>query len=1631
MSGILDTGIVFGLREYDSLGCLLRASAKKLNHGCFRQHTVTYRVNCFGVCEQYIALGWCDGTISVIAKDTGSVFHSIKLRDDRENPFAKNKTTCIPENLEIRSKGDLVVVCSAYTEKPHNLTSSGFSGSSQAMTHIYRMPTAASGSVLFKKVVRFLIRGTRHNRLLARPYVSASGDFVITGDLRGMITAYKFNQKLASYSSSTLTAVPGYVRDIQVQGNLLLISVQAFPQNRRHEEDDLVEVVFSEDVRLYLLDLSTKSLIQLNLLDLLPQKNPSPKLSCLQPVWLTRSNPPMFICSVSQSVPSTTQEKKATDVSTNSTRVPVAAVFVVHNSTVSLQRVVHMDCFSSSQFFFRIPVLPSAISTVGQKYDMASLCRPKNTQFDYSHILDGLAYTEKSLCVLSDKMLLLWTTSRQTRPLASKELGAESLLALLELEVDDGSEFSNPCASARLLAYSNQLGDIQLVSALRLNPRARPTSYPSGSKSHYFRSSVKIGLELWIQRAVPPQLQNDVPNLVLLSTHPLCATRLALAPSVDLAVLFSEQHLNDPRYLQTRPCYSLGRSAEMVVSQRLRDPPLTHKRPLVDTFEQGVEVGVDCLLMDPQCSSSEHSRSEAALSRLQYFPSTSVCMDGGIKNETPVIREQNKQSEDVCARMGGMQSSDPDSRSVTHLSLVQDTSSADVLAALSRIPPIPYTEQITNEGVEHQLSGGEKDMDNDPLSLKLSKSPTDPSLHAALDAFCTPVSEHIDATNPVGSAPAAKGSFSDRYETLISDDSWWLYRCPKSSSSDIIRLQTKLDAKGSELVPFVAFDGTPGVAVWQADGSHPDWILAPPSFGPVHSLNVSPHGDLVWCLRPPRKQPGPLSGYAVDIFTERNGLHSLCSSWIAGQTGRWESNVLLRVTSLDFGKSFALFTTTSGTVKAQFGLSSRRPYCQSYTWPCPNHHLLQISVSETGLVWALALTKHTASVDDTQLDFSMEELCILMAHIPEELQDNTQRNPSVIANRLRSACWYPILLPALLQPSLQHLLRNTTSLEQLTVSVSGVVQLGFSPQSNSAPGPSEPESTCCTRLNVGWLFVRPPTAELDTLFSVFRSDEDIEDGILYGCAFFLPNLRLHYKPDDLNWCQAPIGGVGGKRRSQKSLKLFKQSASSKYRPALIKFPAHVVTNFPSCDFETRPSGLFMDCSLPMWLVIQRPLSNTTILARVRETLSVYQWSKHRVHVQTIRSGSPLADDFVHCQHVWQHPLLVEISLGESVHSSEEAACCLWTVNTISNELFCHFGSSYSRSLAIPAVDSGPNAITSICLVPDTRVGVFHLLIATSSGKLCSRIGLSASSPTGTSWVAEVRPAHWENLPSDRGVNRDLPIYFTSMACAGSELWATDNRGNLCSTVVRLTHGVSGSPRLLTPLWTTHTSASTSISSSAPKPGIYFLSIAAGEWNSLGLGVSLWAIGLPIGEAGKCNVPLRSNLNETATCPPVSGLLYTRCWNPKSNTHFWLHVPSLKVRSVHVTSKRVWMLSSTHPPQIFVRQSGGWKTPEFNLPGPTADYIGHSWQSVPLPDPLLHKTSVDCLSVWSCSGDIFSNSATPPFDLIAISQTGELLRLNLLPSLKFPERKDRHLRNLTPPANSNLVMLTEAGDFVEN
>ncbi|GAA54707.1 hypothetical protein CLF_105004 [Clonorchis sinensis] len=1498
------------------------------------------------------------------------------------------------------------------------------------MTHIYRMPTAANGSVLFKKVVRFLIRGTQHNRLLARPYVSASGDFVITGDLRGMITAHKFNQKLAAYSSSTLTAVPGYVSDMQVQGNLLLITVQAFPQNRRHEEDDLVEVVCSEDLRLYLFDLSTKNLIQLNLLDLLPQKNPSPRLSCLHPVWLTRSHPPMFICSVSQSIPSTTQEKKTINVSTNSTMIPVAAVFVVHNSTVSLQRVVYMDCFSSNQFFFRIPVLPSAISTVGQKYDMASLCRPKNTEFDYNRILHCLAYTEKSLRVLSDKTLLLWTTSRQTRPLASKELEAESLLALLELEVDDGSEFPSPCASARLLAYSNQLGNIQLVSALRLNPRARPTSYPSGSKSHYFQSSVNSGLELWIQRAVPPQLKNDVCNLVLLSTHPLCAPRLALAPSVDLASLFSEQHLNDPRYFQARPCYSLGsiecRSAKLVVSQRLRNPPLTYERPLVDTFEQGVEVGVDCLLMDPKCSSSEYGRSEAGSSRLQYLPSTSVCMDSGITNETLVIQEQKKQSEQVFARIGDIQNSDSDSRSVTHPSLVQDTSSVDFLTARSRVPPIPHTEQSTNEGIEHQLSGGEKHTDNDPLSFELSKSPSDPSLHAELDAFCSSVSEHIDTTNQVWSAPAA-----DRYGTLISDDSWWLYRCPKASSSDIIRLQTKLDTKGSELVPFVTFDGTPGIAVWQADGSHPDWILAPPSFGSVYSLNVSPHGDLVWCLRPPGKQPGPLSGYAVDIFTERNGLHSLCSSWIAGQTGRWESNVLLRVTSLDFGKSFALFTTTSGTVKAQFGLSSRRPYCQSYTWPCPDHHLLQISVSETGLVWALALTKHTASVDESQLDFSMEELCILMAHIPEELQDNTQRNPSVIANRLRSACWYPILLPALLQPSLQHLLRNTTSLEQLAVSVSGVLQLGFSPQSNSAPDSSEPESTCCTRLNIGWLFVRPPIAEVDTLLSVFRSNEDIDDGILYGCAFFLPNLRLHYKPDDLNWCQAPIGGVGGKRRSQKSLKLFKQSASSKCHPTLIKFPAHVVTNFPSHNLETRPSGLSMDCSLPMWLVIQRPLSSTTILARVRESLSVYQWSKHRVHVQTIRSGSPLGDDFVHCQHVWQHPLLVEIFLGESVRSSEETACCLWTVNTISNELFCHFGSSYSRSLAIPAVDSGPNAITSLCLVPDTRVGVFHLLIATSSGKLCSRIGLSASSPTGTSWVSEARPAYWENPPSDRGVNRELPIYFTSMACAGSELWATDNLGNLCSTVVRLTHGVSGSPRLLTPLWNTHTSASTSISSTASKSGIYFLSIAAGDWNSRGLGVSLWAIGLPIGEAGKYNVPLRSNLNETAACPPISGLLYTRCWNPKSNTYFWLHVPSLNVRSVHVTSKRVWMLSSTHPPQIFVRQFGGWKTPEFNLPGPTADYVGHSWQSVPIPDPLLHRTSVDCLSVWSCSRGIFSNYATPAFDLIAISQTGELLRLKLLPPLKFSERKDRHLRDSTPPANSNLVMLTEAGDFVEN
>ncbi|KAA3676658.1 uncharacterized protein DEA37_0004973, partial [Paragonimus westermani] len=504
----------------------------------------------------------------------------------------------------------------------------------------------------------------------------------------------------------------------------------------------------------------------------------------------------------------------------------------------------------------------------------------------------------------------------------------------------------------------------------------------------------------------------------------------------------------------------------------------------------------------------------------------------------------------------------------------------------------------------------------------------------------------------------------------------------------------------------------------------------------------------------------------------------------------------------------------------------------------------------------------------------------------------------------------------------------------------------------------------------------------------------------------------------------PVSGFGGSRYTDISLQsLFKRigrtapvfEKSSQITP-LLRVPTHLVTKMLThADTLSAHASVeepsVVRCSKPMWLVLQRPSNGSTLLARLRSALPAYYWSHHRVHVQAAPRGSPLLTDVVHCQHIWRFPLIVD-GLPTS------GGCSVWTVNGISNELFCHIGTTYSRSLALPVSRLEPaverEEVTAVCVVRAKRPGLFHLVISTRSGQLWSRIGLSELSPTGSMWANERCPNHWFQrsesgkvfCQGSSGTSSPLLSYFTSLVCVGDELWGIDNFGNVCSTLVQLAHRlVSDNALLLSAQWSVF--GPSSPPSTKPDPSIFFLSLSGGDWCARGSGISLWATGLPIAEAIKLKVSIRLSQPASggqALWDPIAGYVYARCWNQSDQAFSWFHVSAPLVRSIHVGVEQVWIQTATWPYQILKRL--GLAPPascaETKHPGPLDSNIGHAWQLIPHPDPLFHKLNVDSLALR-----VSRHSEPRELEAIAISQTGDLLRLCITGSVVFSQQAQEH------------------------
>ncbi|CAL8082715.1 unnamed protein product [Calicophoron daubneyi] len=1731
---------VADLREYDSLKRLITSTRSRLPDTIFsRVKRDSARITCFDATEDFVVLGWDIGYFSVIDRRFNESILTLPVPYNDKFLQIKPSVIFIPLDITVRLTTELVVVCSCMCARyPSTRNASTATPPDWPSIFVCRIPFDASQKLFRRRVKRCAIKGLHHNSFDAAPHVSSSADVIISGDIRGLVVVSRYNEKTQNYNSTALTVVPGAIVDMKINGSLLLITCRSFPKDCTQDEDEAVEVIGGE-LMYFLYDISARSLVRIEMQSLLP---PELKLrvSCARPVWLQKQELckyPRFICTLSSFAADGGLDDDQRGLMAKSKSDILAGVFVVQDLVVSLQFLIYEVPDPEAQFSARIPVLTSAVSTAKSATPKLSFSNPPSapsslpdlhsmnpSEGDPGNSDDALSLTqEKSLCILSENILLMW--SGQNRVSAAGDASLQSsYLVLLELDhiPPDSTTTANLLPEnayipAKPIAFSDQLGPIKSLTALWLRPHTGPLVNEISSPAVFRIGGYGgVGLEVWVLRSLSRLLTNDAASLVLLATRPLCAVHLALAPSADLSALFVDRvtkHQRNAQWTSNSSCHSLGstdkrsffsrdslgnRSFSSDVAPTMAPPvaaAVTGEKacrvPLTPSstakFERGVEIdegwdpalshhvtdnsttqrvtGVDqsasnvksasCCLPPPENTESTCNKFHLADNTEGHVGQSSLCESANQDrlepkvdlpcNRTPeleadAIHEKSVSSPADKAHISDNPTSGVGDSTAGECSL-RPHSGVTLRSASTRSSVRPSGLCVSScedfsdvEDTDEIQVTTVSEMTTEPLQEVISVE-TDPDTSKLSDLIQTETS---------GSESSESVKTSSR---MNSGDSWFAFSCPSNFGRDktIIDFDTLASIEPIEVVPFVDFTCRPGFAIFRIQSLKVEWILAPKSFGSVRSLHVSPDGSVIWCLRKTSRSnlvntanltvPSDGTSYSVDVCTEKNGLHGLIPSWIAGRSGRWESDVLLRVSSVHLGNGIALFSTAAGTVKVQCGLSIRRPYSRSNTWPCPDYHVLQVAMSDSGVIWALALSRSSTSTAD-HFDASVDELCLISASFPSETGAQTDGNisESALLQRLKASSWQPLTLPQLFRPSLQQLLLNSNSVGGITNLVASTFQICFSPQSSFYGEQPQTKKTKNRSYAIGWLFVHPPTwnpsASTPSLLQSISTEAEYENSVLYGCGFFLPNLAASYKPDDLHWCQISVGGLSGYRTSmsafQSIMKRMNITAFGTSIPSvpLLRVPTQVV-RYPRPDLELIPSesddgSLRPNCLSPVWLILQRPFTSSTTLTRTRDSLSVFRWWKQCLEIQTVHPDTLPPNDAMSYQHVWRFPLLADsLSAGlpeVKVDSSDE--CYLWTLNAVSNELFCHLGSNYSRSLAIPSVGTEREEVTAMCLTtPDSRQpGVIHLLIASRSGRLWSRLGISSTAPTGTTWATESLPSHWleqgrptretDSLSSSSSL--ESLHYFTSLTCVDQELWATDNCGDLYSTKISLTHRISGTSRLLSVRWSLHSSSSDD-KSSHRTPDIYFLSVAGADWSSRRMGKSLWAIGIPWSEANKNRSRKGSRSHprhpwDRYSVELTSGFVYARCWIPYQNAFSWLHIPSPRARSIHVSHENVWILSAFWPQQVFIRE-GLFRSPrtsELNQSAssqllhlaPFEHEIGYAWQSVPHSDPIFHKFTFEEMT---CNGHV---SVKAPADILGITRSGDLLYLSQDKTLNF-------------------------------
>ncbi|CAH8863461.1 unnamed protein product [Trichobilharzia szidati] len=725
-----------------------------------------------------------------------------------------------------------------------------------------------------------------------------------------------------------------------------------------------------------------------------------------------------------------------------------------------------------------------------------------------------------------------------------------------------------------------------------------------------------------------------------------------------------------------------------------------------------------------------------------------------------------------------------------------------------------------------------------------------------------------------------------------------------------------------DLLPFVDSTGRPGIALHnRVNRKHFKSILAPLQFGSVYSIHISPNGKLIWCLVPPRntstnnnQHNNPANtisqsckSFHVDVCLESNGILGLLKAWNSNDIGRWESSVLLEITSIDLCNTYAVFSTSSGHLKIQVGLSSKRPYNQSYTWPCPGYYIVQVTTCSAGLVWCLAIRQSDGDNDGNDtVSFDCDRFVILSSSLPSSLIEyqsskSISTTTTTVTDQLKRLTWSTTFkLPSLLIRSLAEQLTSTGSLPALNDDLAALIncelQIALIDQKMKSIVKNQEMlgRSRITHYVTAWILIAYYTPEESDAYNIYsvngyvqciigsKSDDcdDDEGG---------DNNNEFESISD--WNQFTVGEINATTNAANTPNMsrsyfgdfFTKRITSKqkdfvtYPVPLIRYTHSIVNNKESDKDAEHKTTLHLPIddiisnhlvirAQPFRIALQRPWNkNTIIMQPIKSTshLFTYYW-KHYHHY--------VLPEIENINNIFIVQTFVNSDDNNNNGSSNSNAFikCLWIPSnddSLNKGIKCYAETQVKSviDLLMPypnEINDQPEKLTvsAMCLLASelsTTDGITQLFIAFTNSLFMSRIGISDQNPIGTQWVVLSCPDIWKTEEVPGSSTTVMPNYFTSICCIKMKLWATDNNGRLFTAKLLMnninsssSNNNSGHSYWETLTWTLDPACD--IDRNPEGQSIHFKYITGANWESYGLGICLWSIGYKLSSLPKSN-----------------------------------------------------------------------------------------------------------------------------------------------------------------------------------